>query len=152
MLYQEVDEHNRMLIMHNASNPLIVMRFGEGASLEACNSTNHRWFRSLGVYKFRGSLSAYSFSIGTGKLYAKRETSPRPLRERVRVRGEFFSALQTNPSPEFLSFAYAQLEILPSPARGEGKLNAKRSRLPLLTGEGRGEVAACRLGGTQQIN
>ena len=30
------------------------------------------------------------------------------------------SGHKKDPSPEFLSFAYAQLEILPSPARGEG--------------------------------
>ena len=29
-------------------------------------------------------------------------------------------ALENIPSPEFLSFAQAQLEILPSPTRGEG--------------------------------
>ena len=28
--------------------------------------------------------------------------------------------IKKDPSPEFLSFVYTQLEILPSPARGEG--------------------------------
>ena len=46
------------------------------------------------------------------------------------------SGHKKDPSPEFLSFAIAQLEILPSPARREGVAVRNVSKLQIRVGAG----------------
>ena len=95
-----------------ASNPLVVMLFGGGVSLEACSSTNHgalRWFRSLKELLPSRSVVPLAHC---GRGLGRGVNSP-----------AHFNHLSTK----------------------EGNLNTKRDMLPLLTGEGWGEVSTLTL-------
>ena len=107
---------------------------GGGVRLEACCN---EWFRSLGAYKFRRSLKELLLP------HFGRSLAPcgRGLGRGV----NFLSICRANTSFEsnlLLSSLINQQSIRPQPfSTKNATLNAKRGTLPLLTGEGRGEVS-----------